>query len=140
MTIQVHSAAFLNEVDPDQLDPDTVLNLVIPFWRHSLDVYGRLARPGFQMEDSIENWADEMDSIESACRNPEIRAGWRSAGHGRSIYNRLCEIEEQCYNGLLAHLEELEPDSPVHDVIRRYQEARALRAENNDPLYKIIEG
>ena len=98
------------------------------------------AIPGSPLESRIEEWIDEMSTITEAVSNPIIIAGWHSDGYGPEMYRRMCEMEERCYDGVLANLESLEPDNPMRQIVATYQASRELKAATGQPSYIIAEG
>lgn len=139
MSIAIHDAANISEIDPEQVTPE-VAAAICHFAKMQLERCARTAIPGSPLETRSEDWLDEIDTIIQACQDPDIRAGWDTDGHRRNIHGRLAEIESECYDLVLANLERLEPDNPMRELVRQYQAARAAKEQLGTPSYTIREG
>lgn len=139
MPVRPHPAAMLSEIDPQQFTPEFAA-MACRQWQASLNACAATAIPGSALETQVEEWIDQMDTITKAVSNPIIIAGWHSDGYGPEMYRRMCEMEERCYDGVLANLESLEPDNPMRQIVAAYQGSRELMAATGQPSYTITEG
>lgn len=139
MSIEIHDAANISEIDPAQVTPEVAVT-ICQFAKMQLERCARTAIPHSPAEVRYEDWLEEIDTISRACQDPDIRAAWDTDGHRRNIHSRLAEIESECYDLVLANLERLEPNNPMRELVHRYQAARAAKELLNTPSYTIREG
>ena len=139
MSITIQDAANISEIDPAQVTPE-VATIICHFAKRQLQYCAYTAIPGSPLETRSEDWLDETDTIIQACQDPGVQAGWDRDGHRRNIYDRLAEIESECYDLVLADLECLEPDNPMRELVRQYQAARTGKEQLGTPSYTIREG
>ena len=139
MPVRPHPAAMLSEIDPQQFTPEFT-TMACRQWQASLNACAATVIPGSPLESSIEEWIDQMETITQAVANPVITEGWHSQEYGLEMYRRMCEMEQQCYDGVLAYLESLELDNPIRQIVAAYQASRELMAATGQPSYTITEG
>ena len=139
MSIGIHHAANISEIDPAQVTPEVAI-VICQFAKQQLERCARTAIPGSPLETRAEDWQEEIDTISRACQDPDIQAAWNTDGHRRNIHGQLAEIERECYDLVLANLERLEPDNPMRELVQRYQAARAEKEQLGTPSYIIREG
>ena len=139
MPVRPHPAAMLSEVDPQQFTPEFAA-MACRQWQACLNACAATAIPGSPLESQVEEWIDQMATITQAVTNPVITEGWLSREYGNEMYRRMCEMEQQCYDGVLANLESLEPDNPMRQIVAAYQASRELMAATGQPSYVITEG
>ena len=139
MSIGIHEAANISEIDPAQVTPEVAVT-ICHFAKMQLERCARTAIPHSPAETRYEDGLDEIDTISRACQDPGVQAGWDTDGHRRNIHGRLAEIESECYDLVLANLERLEPDNPMRELVQRYQQARIAKEQLGTPSYIIQEG
>ena len=124
MSIAVHAAANIAEIDPAQVNPEVAVD-ICRLAKQSLEFAAHTAIPGSLPQIRFEGWLAEIDTIIRLCQDPAIQDGWVRDGHRPDIYRRLAEIERNCYDLVLTNLENLEADNPMRQHVQRYQAARA---------------